>query len=180
MSDQPAPTLIESDGRVLPFQTWFVRERWQPPVQKIILPENVKASHAVVRALEMADVVLIAPSNPFVSIDPILNVYPIRALLEDIPQIVTAVSPIVGGQAIKGPAAKMMLEMGMDVSATAVAQYYGDLLDLFIYDRQDEKMFAADAVACTAVALNTMMTDDDSRTHLAQELLSAVVHFLKT
>lgn len=180
MSDQPAPTLIESDGRILPFQTWFVRERWQPPVHHIILPEDVKATHAVIRALEMADMVIIAPSNPFVSIDPILNVYPIRALVEDMPQVVTAVSPIVGGEAVKGPAAKMMQEMGMDVSATAVARYYGDLLDLFVYDWQDEKMFGADDVECTAVALNTMMTDNDSRIRLATELLSAVAHLLKS
>ncbi|HXV97494.1 MAG TPA: 2-phospho-L-lactate transferase CofD family protein, partial [Anaerolineae bacterium] len=126
------------------------------------------------------DMVIIAPSNPFVSIDPILNVYPIRALLEDVPQVVTAVSPIVGGQAVKGPAAKMMQEMGMAVSATAVAHYYGDLLDLFVYDWQDEEMFAVDEVGGTAVALNTMMTDNDSRLRLATELLSAVARLLKS
>jgi LPPG:FO 2-phospho-L-lactate transferase len=180
MSDQPAPTWIESDGRILPFQTWFVRERWQPPVHHIILPEDVRATQAVMRALEMADIVIIAPSNPFVSVDPILNVYPIRALLEDVPQVVTAVSPIVGGQAIKGPAAKMMAEMGMDVSATAVARYYGDLLDLFVYDRQDEKLFGADDVSCTAVALDTMMTDNESRIRLVTEVLMAVVRLLKS
>jgi LPPG:FO 2-phospho-L-lactate transferase len=194
MSDQPAPTMIESDGerhgshtaasgepeatsgRILPFQSWFVRERWQPPVTKIILPDDVRASHAVVRALETADIVIIAPSNPFVSIDPILNVYPIRALLEDLPQVVTAVSPIVGGRAIKGPAAKMMAEMGLDVSATAVAQHYGDLLDLFIYDQQDEGTFEGGDV--TAVCLDTVMVDGDGRRRLAEEVLGAAVQFL--
>ena len=111
MTDQPAPTLIETEtGEVLPFQRWFVRERWQPAVRRVVLPEDVRATQAVVRALESADVVVIAPSNPFVSIDPILNVYPIRALIEDVPQAVVAVSPIVAGRAVKGPAAKMMVE----------------------------------------------------------------------
>ncbi|MCL4261571.1 MAG: 2-phospho-L-lactate transferase [Anaerolineae bacterium] len=177
MSDQPAPTMIESDGRILPFQTWFVRERWQPPVSKIILPEDVKATHAVVRALETADMVIIAPSNPFVSIDPILNVYPIRALLEDVPQVVTAVSPIIGGQAVKGPAAKMMQEMGMEVSATAVARYYGDLVDLFIYDRQDEGAFEERG---EAVAMDTMMVDGDGRVRVAKEVLHASLNFLES
>lgn len=178
ISDQPAPTMIACvDGRVLPFQSWFVRERWQPPVQKIILPENVKATNAVVRALETADIVIIAPSNPFVSIDPILNVYPIRALLEDVPQVVTAVSPIIGGQAIKGPAAKMMLEMGMEVSATAVARYYGDLVDLFVYDRQDEGTFAGTG---EALALDTMMLDGDGRVRVAKNVLQASLDYLNT
>lgn len=176
MSDQAAPTLVESHGRPLPFQTWFVRERWQPPVSQIILPEDVKATHAASLALEAADIVVIAPSNPFVSIDPILNVYPVRAMLEDLPQVVVAVSPIVGGQAIKGPAAKMMQEMGLEVSATAVAQHYGDLLDLFVYDRQDEGQFAAADV--TAVCLDTIMTDAASRRRLAQEVLAAAVQFI--
>ncbi len=177
MSDQPAPTMIESDdGRILPFQTWFVRERWQPSVRQIILPADVKATHAVVRALETADIVIIAPSNPFVSIDPILNVYPIRALLEDMPQVVTAVSPIIGGQAVKGPAAKMMQEMGMEVSATAVAAYYGDLVDLFIYDRQDEGTFVG--AGGTAVALDTMMLDGDGRLRVAQDVLHTSLNYL--
>ncbi|MBX3056546.1 MAG: 2-phospho-L-lactate transferase [Anaerolineae bacterium] len=176
MSDQPAPTMIASaDGRILPFQTWFVRERWQPPVRQIILPEDVKATHTVVRALETADIVIIAPSNPFVSIDPILNVYPIRALLEDVPQVVTAVSPIIGGQAVKGPAAKMMQEMGMEVSATAVAAYYGDLVDLFIYDRQDAGAFVGRG---DAVALDTMMLDGDGRLRVATDVLQATLEYL--
>jgi LPPG:FO 2-phospho-L-lactate transferase len=176
MSDQPAPTMIESsDGRILPFQSWFVRERWQPPVRQIILPDDVKATHAVVRALETADIVIIAPSNPFVSIDPILNVYPIRALLEDVPQVVTAVSPIIGGQAVKGPAAKMMQEMGMAVSATAVAAYYGDLVDLFIYDQQDMGTFAGTG---EALALDTMMGDGDGRVRLASAILQAALDYL--
>lgn len=177
MSDQPAPTLIESDGRVYPFQNWFVQERWQPPVRRVVLPENVMATYAVSRALETADIVIVAPSNPFVSIDPILNVYPIRSMLEDLPQVVVAVSPIVGGQAIKGPAAKMMGELGLEVSATAVAEHYGDLVDLFIYDQQDEGQLRWEGG--TAVCLDTMMGDSDGRVRVAQAVLAAANRFLE-
>ncbi|MEZ4515334.1 MAG: 2-phospho-L-lactate transferase [Chloroflexota bacterium] len=171
MSDQAAPTLIETtSGEVLPFQVWFVRERWQPAVQRVVLPEDVRATAAVIRALETADLVLIAPSNPFVSIDPILNVYPIRALLEDMPQTVIAVSPIVGGQAIKGPAAKMMAEMDMEASASAVAGYYGRLIDGFVHDRLDDGFAVEEglAVLCT----DTVMKSAADRERLAREVLS--------
>jgi LPPG:FO 2-phospho-L-lactate transferase len=108
MCDRPAPTLIETADGLLPFQTWFVKEKWQPAVQKIHLPDDVRATSHVMHRLETADLVLIAPSNPFVSIDPILNVYPIREMVADLPQAVIAVSPIVAGKALKGPAAKLI------------------------------------------------------------------------
>ncbi len=170
MSNQPAPTMIESNGRIYPFQEWFVRQRWQPPVSRIILPDDVRAPAAVSLALERARVVVIAPSNPFVSIDPILNVYPIREMVMDIPRAVVAVSPIVGGTAVKGPAAKMMREMGLDVSPAAVARHYGDLLDGFVYDQKDKgQMDGADiATLCT----NTMMYNQADRRRLAQDVLN--------
>lgn len=169
MSNQPAPTIIETPDGLLPFQVWFVRERWQPAVTKIHLPEDVRATAAVIRALEQADVVVIAPSNPFVSIEPILNVYPIRALLEDVPQAVVAVSPIVGGRALKGPAAKMMEEMGLAVTAEAVAAHYGDLLDGFVYDSQDEPLTTHDDLAL--LATDTIMNTAADRRRLAQEVM---------
>lgn len=178
MSDHPAPTLIETpEGELLPFQVWFVRERWQPPVGRVVLPEDARSSLAVVQALEAADLVLIAPSNPFVSIDPILNVYPIRAMLEDVPHAVVAVSPIIAGQAVKGPAAKMMAELGMPVTASAVAAYYGDLIDGFVYDEQDAGMAAEDTLAlcCT----DTIMRTSDDREQLAREVLEFALEIVR-
>jgi LPPG:FO 2-phospho-L-lactate transferase len=146
-----------------------VRERWQPMVERVILPEDVRATTAVVKALEASDVVILAPSNPFISIDPILNVYPIRALIEDSPQAVIAISPIIAGRAVKGPAAKMMAEMNVPVSAAAVAAYYGHLIDGFIYDAQDEGLAAEDGLAllCT----DTLMPGSAERERLAREVL---------
>ncbi|MBK7916241.1 MAG: 2-phospho-L-lactate transferase [Chloroflexi bacterium] len=170
MSSQPAPTFIQSGARRIPFQTWFVEERWQPHVDEVVLPDNVQASAQVTQKLEKADVVIFAPSNPFVSLDPILNVYPIREMVMDLPQAVIAVSPIVGGQAVKGPAAKMMQELGLAVSATAVADYYGDLLDGFVYDLQDAD--AADKPSGLTACVDTMMYSDADRRRLALDVLA--------
>ncbi len=171
MSDQPAPTqIVTEDGRTLPFQTWFVQERWQPAVAEVKLPEDARATPQVMSSLEQADLVVIAPSNPFVSVDPILNVYPIRALLEDIPQAVIAVSPIIGGQAVKGPAAKMMQEMKLEVSAAAVANYYGDLLDGFIYDVQDAGQL--DGMDVSTLCIDTLMKTPADRKRVAVEALN--------
>ncbi|MFL7867748.1 MAG: 2-phospho-L-lactate transferase [Anaerolineales bacterium] len=169
MSNQPAPTYIITDEGSLPFQEWFVKERWQPAVRSVKFPENVFASSQVTWAMENADLVLIAPSNPFVSIDPILNVYPIREMLMDIPRAVVAVSPIIGGKALKGPAAKMMAEMDMPVTATAVAGYYGQLIDGFVIDVQDKEQ--AKKFDCVSLVTDTIMNTRDDRARLARETL---------
>jgi LPPG:FO 2-phospho-L-lactate transferase len=169
MSDQPAPTMVETAEGLLPFQTWFVERQWQPVVKKIHLPEDVRATPQVLAALQKADLIAIAPSNPFVSIDPILNVYPVREMISDIPDLVLAVSPIVGGQAVKGPAAKMMAEMGLSVSARTVADYYGDLLDLFVYDERDDGLTVADGPALFQT--DTLMNNRAERLDLAAKIL---------
>ena len=170
MSNQPAPTMIETEERLLPFQTWFVQERWQPVVKKIHLPEDVRATRPVMQALDKADVVIIAPSNPFVSIAPILNVYPIESMMMDLPKAVISITPIIGGTAVKGPAAKMMREMGLEVSATAVAQHYGDLIDGFVYDEQDSGLDTTSDIA--SLCVNTLMKNSEDRSRLAQDVLA--------
>ncbi len=173
MTNMPAPTIILTDNGPMPFQEWFVRERWRPVARAVQLPEDVVATPQVTHALQNADLVLIAPSNPFVSIDPILNVYPIREMIADLPRAVVAVSPIVGGDALKGPAAKMMAERGMPVSAVAVSGYYGELIDGFVYDIQDKEH--AGELACAALITDTVMIDRHDRGRLAQEMLDFAV-----
>ena len=119
--------------------------------------------------MEKADYVAIAPSNPFVSIDPILNVYPIKEMVSDLPEVVIAVSPIICGQAVKGPAAKMMVELGIDVTPAAVADHYGDLLDIFVYDECDEPLSPNSQTAF--LQMNTLMKDQDDRLNFAANLL---------
>jgi LPPG:FO 2-phospho-L-lactate transferase len=181
MSDDPAPTMIECDGGLYSFQDWFVKQSWQPAVKEIHLPADVRATRAVLWALEKADVVILAPSNPFVSVDPILNVYPVRSMIADLPDLVVAVSPIVGGKALKGPAAKMMREMGMVPTPQAVAEHYDDLIDLFVYDRLDAGAFEAArdndrAYLCT----NTVMRDQADRKRLAEEIVNQVMELMES
>jgi LPPG:FO 2-phospho-L-lactate transferase len=177
MSDDPAPTMIESEEGMMPFQRWFVEMGWQPAVKEIHLPEDVRATPSVLWSLEKADVVVIAPSNPFVSIDPILNVYPIRAMVTDLPEAVVAVSPIVGGEALKGPAAKLMRELGMAASAQNVARYYDDLIDVFVYDQLDEGRVHSESreLLCT----DTIMRDRADRVRLAREIVSYTTELVK-
>ncbi len=173
MSDEPAPTLIDSDEGLLVFQEWFVARGWQPAVKNVVLPQDVKTTAQVAAALETADVVIFAPSNPFVSIDPILNVYPIREMIADIPQLVVAVSPIVGGKAVKGPAAKMMAELGLKSSPGAIAGYYAGLVDLFVYDHQDPESIDIEGLNCYQT--DTLMANRDGRRKLALEVLNHIL-----
>ena len=169
MSDQPAPTMIETETAVFPFQEWFVKERWQPVVKNVQLPEYAKSTHDVALALQKADAVIIAPSNPFVSIDPILNCYPIRESVMDLPKAVVAVSPIVDGDAVKGPAAKLMREKGLEISPITVADYYDTLLNGFLYDLKDKDIKGEFPVR--ALCVDTMMTDHDARVRVALDVL---------
>jgi LPPG:FO 2-phospho-L-lactate transferase len=130
----------------------------------------VRAPAKAIVALEKADIVVIAPSNPFVSVDPILNVYPIRELVMDLPRAVVAVSPIIGGRAVKGPAAKMMAEMGLPVTPAAVATYYGELVDGFVYDREDAGSMEGSGPALLCV--DTWMRDSVDRSRLARDVIT--------
>jgi LPPG:FO 2-phospho-L-lactate transferase len=176
MSNDPAPTMILTDEGPLTFQEWFVARRWQPAVRLVRLPDDVRATHEVVQALENADVVIIAPSNPFVSIDPILNVYPIREMIADLPDLVAAVSPIVQGQALKGPAAKMMAGFGLEVSPRAVADYYGELLDLFVFDARDADM--PGVAGRWTMQTQTIMTSVEDRRHLAEVIIATIMEII--
>ncbi|MCA9986018.1 MAG: 2-phospho-L-lactate transferase [Anaerolineales bacterium] len=170
MCDQPLPTQIDTGEELLGFQDWFVLRRWQPPVRQVVLPDEGRATVPVMRALNRADVVIIAPSNPYVSVDPILETYPIRGTVEDVPGVVVAVSPIVGGDAVKGPLAKMLADWDRPVSPVTIADHYGDLLDGFVYDQADAGVFSDDhgPLLCT----DTMMVDGAAQARLAREILT--------
>ena len=176
MSDEPAPTLIETEQGMMPFQNWFVEAEWQPVVTKVHLPDDVRATPSVLRALEKADIVVLAPSNPFVSIDPILNVYPIRAMISDLPQAVVLVSPLIGGKAVKGPTAKLMVEMGLEVAPRAVANYYDDLIDIFVYDKVDAG--AVPAKEYELLCTNTLMKERADRIALATDIVTYTMELI--
>jgi LPPG:FO 2-phospho-L-lactate transferase len=122
----------EQLSQILPFQEYFVHRQCHPRVSGFRFAD-VKQAHpapGVLAAMREADLVVICPSNPWVSVDPILSIPGVRPTIDG--QLVVAVSPIVGGQAIKGPAAKMYAELGIEPSALAVARHYGELLEAFM------------------------------------------------
>ncbi len=173
MCDQAAPTLIRlKDGRVLGFQEYFVGERFEPLIDEIILPEasNLSMTTEVAEALRNADLIVICPSNPWVSIAPILNVPGVREQVSS--KIIIAVSPIINGAALKGPAAKMFAELGIEASASNVLAHYGELVDGFVYDNQeDENLTITSSKGIILFKTNTIMKETHEKNNLAVDVL---------
>lgn len=171
MTDDPVATMVNTvEYGELEFQTYFVRHRWQPTVNSLRLMgiDAAKITEPVREAINRADVILIGPSNPWLSIEPILAVPGMRVLIEgrDIPRV--AVTPIVGGKAIKGPAAKLMAELGYDPSVESVVQYYGEIINGFVYDQTDAELQVS---LPHVLSCETIMNSDEDKILLAQTML---------
>jgi LPPG:FO 2-phospho-L-lactate transferase len=171
MSDAPVRTLVHTDEGDLPFQHYFVGRRCEPCVIDISFVGAAESElpDAAYAALTAADVIVFCPSNPYLSLDPILSVNGMRALLRRVRAPKVAVAPIVGGKALKGPAAKMMREMGYPVTPVTIAAHYDDVLDGFVLDREDAA--AADHVRMPALVTDTIMSDLESKARLAEAVL---------
>jgi LPPG:FO 2-phospho-L-lactate transferase len=175
MCDEPVETLIETPDGVLEFQDYFVRRRHADDVSGVRFQgiEAATVTPQVSTALERAGGIVLCPSNPFVSIDPILAVGDVRARLVEHPAPVVAVSPIIGGQAIKGPAAHMLATLGHPVSAAGVAALYRDFLDGMVIDAVDAALAPEiEALGPAVHVTNTIMRDDADRRRLATETLA--------
>jgi LPPG:FO 2-phospho-L-lactate transferase len=173
MSDQPTPTWVCTSEGDLPFQEYFVHQQCKPVVRGFRFEgmEAAQPAPGVIKALDQADCVVICPSNPFVSIGPILAVPGVRAALAY--RRVIAISPIVAGKAVKGPAAKMFFELGNEPSANAVAQHYRGLLSGFVFDQTDiNQQDEIQALGIETLATNTLMKSSQDRRRLAGEVLS--------
>jgi LPPG:FO 2-phospho-L-lactate transferase len=177
MTDDPAQTqLITSEG-TLDFQDYFVRLQCEPEILNVEYDDaqDATANPDVLDALEdpRLRAVVICPSNPFLSIMPILEVGVMREAIADCAAPVVAVSPIIGGRAVKGPTAKIMNELGRPASAAAVAQLYGDLLDGYVLDHADVGDAAEVAELGIAVAPgHTLMRTLEDREALARHVLA--------
>ena len=174
MSDDPVSTHLElADGRTLPFQEYFVRERHEPEVSAVLLAgiKDAKPAPGVLDALVAAERVVLCPSNPFLSIAPILALPGIRDALRSHPKVI-AVSPIVGGVALKGPADRLLLSLEKGRGAGAVARLYADFVDLFVIDATDpEELPVAARAGVSAISLDTIMTAPGAAEVLARALL---------
>ncbi|HOZ38809.1 MAG TPA: 2-phospho-L-lactate transferase [Anaerolineaceae bacterium] len=181
MCDEPAPTLIKTKtGEWLGFQDYFVRQKCQPEIAEIALlgDKRIAPNKLVTEALQEAELVVLAPSNPWVSIDPILAMEGVRSILLEKP--VVAVSPIIQGSALKGPAAKMFNDLGIEPSAQAVWKHYEGILDGFIFDDLDAKeTLNWEPSAIINESFQTIMKDDADKFKLAEAVISLGVRILQ-
>ena len=168
MSDDPVATLLDTDEGSLAFQTYFVARQCQPAVRAIAFAgaANAQPAPGVIAAITGAEAVLIAPSNPWLSIDPILAVPAIWQALIDTPAPVVVVSPLVGGKAVKGPTAKLMAELGLAVNNQTIAAHYCEWADGMVVHGDD------DAPNDMPVArTDTLMHDRADRIRVAHAVL---------
>jgi LPPG:FO 2-phospho-L-lactate transferase len=174
MTDGPVRTVIHSDRGDLAFQEYFVRDRCAPIVHSIRYDgaASARPTDEIVQALSSPDLagIIICPSNPWLSIDPILAVSGMRALLKSCGAPVVAVSPIVAGRALKGPTAKIMTELGLNPSAASIAHHYAGLIDGMIVDASDASVVAD--LTVPAAVTNTVMQTFDDKAALARDCLS--------
>lgn len=177
MTDSEMATMVNTvEQGELPFQEYFVKHRWQLVVKSLRFDgaETAQMTPQVKDAITQADAIIVGPSNPWLSIDPILAVPGLRELIaeQDVPCV--AVTPIVEGDALKGPAAKLMREWGYDVRAETVAAHYGDVINSFIYDQRDtnfQPTLLPESIR-RYVAFDTVMTTDAKRVALAKNVLT--------
>ena len=175
MTDEPVHTIVNTvEHGELAFQDYFVRLRCEPKVKGFRFDgiEQAKPAPGVLEAIKTADAVVICPSNPWVSIDPILAVCKSDCQSDLRTKTVIAVSPIIGGKTVKGPAAKMYQELGITPSASAVAEHYRGLLKGFVMDKVDSEL--AEKINVQTLVTNTRMNSITDRARLADDVL----HFI--
>jgi len=173
MSDQSVRTVVHtSEGEALGFQEYFVYQACEPVVEhfEFVGIEDAHPLPQAINAIEACDVVVISPSNPWVSIDPILKIPGYVEAIREKPLV--AVSPLIGGKALKGPAAKIYAELGVTPSAWAVASHYKDILTGFIFDEQDHhELEKIERWRIIALVTDILMKNDQDRFRLAEEVL---------
>jgi len=178
MSDDPVRTIVHTPAGPLAFQDYFVRQRAVPPVERIEFDgvRDARMSPAVAAALASShlEAIVVCPSNPYLSIAPILAVPGVREALAQRRVPAIAVSPIIGGRALKGPAAKIMRELGATPSSLAIAEFYRGLIDVLVLDDTDAGLRdAVSALAIRALVTRTVMHDPATRKSLARTIVES-------
>jgi LPPG:FO 2-phospho-L-lactate transferase len=180
MSDQRIRTVVLTESGPISFQEYFVHQRCEPVLLGLRFEgaDTARPSEAFHKALDQAAVIVFCPSNPFVSIGPILAIPGVREAIAEFKGSRLAVSPIIGGRAVKGPAAKMLAELGDEESAIAVARRYQGLCDIYVLDRQDEALSGSIAsLGMRPLVTSSLMTSEQDKVGLAQTVLRAAERF---
>lgn len=178
VTDQRLRTIVQTDAGEMPFQQYFVRRRQQDKVMGLRFDgaDTATAAPGVHEAITGARAIIVAPSNPFLSIGPILAVPGIRDCILASHAAVAAISPIIGGEAVKGPAAAILESLGHEVSALGVARLYQDLVDVFVLDEQDADLAGpiGDETKMRCVVTNTIMSSAEAKRRLAATTIEAL------
>jgi LPPG:FO 2-phospho-L-lactate transferase len=175
VTDGPLATMVDTEEHgTLGFQEYFVEHRWQPTAKRVWYRnvEHVRATDAVVSALSQADVIMLGPSNPVLSIAPILAVPGVRSAIRACRGVCVALSPFVDGKAVKGPADKLMRELGLDFSPAGLVMYYAGLLDGLVIDRLDADQELAEGIP--VLSTDTLMKSNEDKVRVANEMLDWV------
>jgi len=175
MSDHIIQTVVDTDKGSMPFQEYFVKESTTPKVREISFEsKHPKTTKEVLEAINDPELsgFLIAPSNPYLSIDPILSIDKIKQTIMQSNKPRVAVSPIIGRDSVKGPTAKIMQEMGLEVNVMTIANHYENLIDGLIIDNTDEEYIQAiESFGVKVKVTNILMHDNDDKTRLAEEAI---------
>jgi len=175
MSDDRVRTRLRTEEGWLDFQDYFVRLHSEPVVREIVYAgaSEARANPDFLAALlnDDLELVVVCPSNPFLSVDPMLSLPGVRDALRRCRAPVAAVSPIIGGKAVKGPTAKIMAELGLPIGAAAVARHYVDILDLYVADEADADVVAE--LEIPVILTRTLMVTLEDRDALARRVLAA-------
>lgn len=175
-SDDRQRTRVRTDEGWLDFQEWFVRRGTRDLVREVRFEGDPRPAPGALEAIAAAELVIVAPSNPLVSIGPVLAVRGVRDALTRTAAPVVAVTPIVGGRALKGPAAAMLASLGHEVSPVGVAALYRDLVDALVLDEQDAALAPrVAALGIRAVTARTVMHDAAAKEALARAVLSSAL-----
>ena len=177
MSETPIRSMIVTNEGELALQEYFVKRKWAPVVRAIRFEgiEEASPSREIISAIREADVIVFCPSNPLISLDPILSIPTLRRIIAASRAPKVGVSPIVGGKAIKGPAAKMMQELGLEPSPAGVARRFQDLLTAFVIDHTDEAyQDTLTEMGLRTLVTATLMQTSADKVRLADEVLNFV------
>jgi len=177
MTDEDVETWILTDEGDMHFQEYLVKRKMKPEVKKVVIRniERAKPAPGVLEAIRDARMVVLCPSNPIISIGPILNVKGIGEALRAADGKVVAISPLIGGVPLKGPADKLMRGLGLEVSSASVAGLYRDFLDVMVIDNEDAREAERiSAMGIKPVVLDTVMSDADKAAALASAVLSEI------
>lgn len=175
MSDDPVKTVLSTDEGELPMQRYFVGRRAEPKVTAVryVGADTAAASPGLESAIAGAGMLILCPSNPYLSLGPILALPGLRQRLRAFPGKKVCVSPIVGGDSVKGPAGKIMAELGKQVSCVEVAREFRDICDVFVMDLQDQALAAeVEEMGLTPLVASTIMETEEDKIALAKQILA--------